>query len=183
MKRLLILLFIIVIAPIVAGLYGIINDQLTYTISPEYYTEFKFYQFGLMQIENPINFPNPRLQVSIVGFLATWWMGLPIGIILGLTGLTISDYKLMLKIILKAFLVTIVVVFLTGFIGLLYGILYKSHVGVDWWISSGVVNTKNYIAVGLMYNFSYLGGIIGLIVGIFYIIRQNKKLKLIDIKK
>lgn len=85
------MLLIIGLGPIIGGLYGIIHDQLTYTISPEYYTKFKFYQFGLMDIGNEAIFPNPRLEVSAVGFMATWWMGLPIGLILGLVGLTIKD--------------------------------------------------------------------------------------------
>lgn len=52
MKKFLILILIILIAPIIGGLYGILHDQLTYTISPEYYTKFKFYQFGLMDLGN-----------------------------------------------------------------------------------------------------------------------------------
>ena len=40
--------FIIVLAAIViASLYGVGHDQVTYTISPEYYTKFKFIQFNL----------------------------------------------------------------------------------------------------------------------------------------
>jgi hypothetical protein len=31
---------------IIAGLYGIIHDQITYSISPEYFTKFKYRQFG-----------------------------------------------------------------------------------------------------------------------------------------
>ena len=74
MKKILILLVIIGLAPLIGGIYGILNDQLTYTISPEYYTQFKFYQFGLIDF---VNDTNPRIGVSVVGFLATWWVGLP----------------------------------------------------------------------------------------------------------
>ena len=88
---------IIGLAPLIGGLYGILHDQLTYTISPEYYTKFKFYQFGLMDIGNEAIFPNTRIEVSAVGFMATWWMGLPIGLILGLVGLVHKDNKQMFR--------------------------------------------------------------------------------------
>lgn len=75
MKKFSILIPIVIITPIIGGLYGILHDQLTYSISPEYYTKFKFYQFGLMDMGNEAIFPNPRIEVSAVGFMATWWMG------------------------------------------------------------------------------------------------------------
>jgi hypothetical protein len=176
MKRILILLLIIGLGPLIGGLYGIIHDQLTYTISPEYYTKFKFYQFGLMDIGNEAIFPNPRLQVSTVGFMATWWMGLPIGLILGLVGLTIKDNRQMFRITLKAFVLTTIVAFITGLIGLAYGKVILANTGVSWWLPDNLIDKKNFIAVGSMHNFSYLGGLIGLIAGIIYILRQRKKI-------
>jgi hypothetical protein len=176
MKRLLVFLFIIFLAPFISGLYGIIHDQVTYTICPEYYTKFKFYQFGLIDLGDEALFPNPRIRVSQVGFLATWWMGLPIGIILGLVGLTIKDNKEMFKTTLKAFLITIIIAFFTGLIGLIIGKLYLADVGVSWRLPNNLVDKAGFIAVGSMHNFSYLGGLTGLIAGIIYILRRRKKL-------
>jgi hypothetical protein len=90
MKKTVALLILILISPIIAGVYGIIHDQITYTISPEYYTKFKFIQFGFIHEEDHTILARPRLVVSQIVFLATWWMGLPIGIILGLVGLNIK---------------------------------------------------------------------------------------------
>lgn len=47
MNKLKVFLLIIILPTIIAGFYGILHDQLTYTISSEYFTKFKFYQFGL----------------------------------------------------------------------------------------------------------------------------------------
>lgn len=174
MKKILILFLIIAIAPLIAGLYGILNDQLTYTLSREYYTKFKFYQFGLMDTGNEAIFPNPRLQASIVGFLATWWVGIPIGIVLGLIGLIHKGYKRMFIITMKAMLVTILVAFITGLIGLAYGKLYLADTGINWWFPENLTDKKNFIAVGSMHNFSYIGGLVGLIAGIIYSICQKK---------
>jgi len=169
------LILIIGLAPIIGGLYGILHDQLTYTISPEYYTKFKFYQFGLMDLGNEAIFPNPRIEVSAVGFMATWWMGLPIGLILGLVGLVHKDNKQMFRATLKAIIVTVIVAFATGLIGLAYGKLYLADIGVDWWLPDNLIDTKNFIAVGSMHNFSYLGGLTGLIAGTIYSVRQKRK--------
>ena len=104
MTKFLALIVLAVISCLLAGLYGILHDQLTYTISPEYYTKFKFYQFGFMENGQEAIFPNPRIEVSAVGLLATWWMGIPIGIVLGLVGLIHKDWQTMFKLTFKAFL-------------------------------------------------------------------------------
>lgn len=176
MKKFGILILIIVIAPLIGGLYGILHDQLTYTISPEYYTKFKFYQLGLMDLGNEAIFPTPRLQVSAVGIMATWWMGLPIGLILGLVGLIHKDSKQMFLATIKAIIVTVVIAFATGLIGLAYGKVYLAETGVNWWLPDNLIDTKNFIAVGSMHNFSYLGGLTGLIAGSIYSIRQKQKI-------
>lgn len=175
MKRFLTLLLIIALAPLIGGMYGIIHDQLTYTISPEYYTKFKFYQFGLMDAGKEAIFPNPRIQVSLVGFMATWWMGLPIGLILGFVGLVHKDSKQMFRVTMQAIIVTVIVAFATGLIGLVYGKLYLANKGVDWWLPDNLIDTKNFISVGSMHNFSYLGGLTGLIAGIIYSVRKKRK--------
>jgi len=174
MKKILILLVIIGLSPLIGGIYGILNDQLTFTISPEYYTKFKFYQFGLMDMGNEAIFPNPRIEVSAVGFLACWWMGPPIGIILGLVGLIHRNHKQMFYASMKAILVTVIVAFTTGLIGLAYGRFYLAETGVNWWFPENLIDKKNFIAVGSMHNFSYyLGGLTGVIAGVIYSIRQK----------
>jgi hypothetical protein len=173
MKKILILLLLISLAPLIGGFYGILNDQLTYTISPEYYTKFKFYQFGLIDKGNEAIFPNPRIEVSAVGFLATWWMGLFTGTILGLVGLLQKNGKQMFYITLKSIAVTIIIAFTTGIIGLVYGKLYLAETGVNWWLPDNLIDTKNFIAVGSMHNFSYFGGLLGLIAGIIYSTKQK----------
>ena len=180
MKRFLTLILIIGITPIIGGLYGVLHDQLTFTISPEYYTKFKFYQFRLMDLGDEAIFSNPRIQVSAVGFMATWWMGLPIGLILGLVGLIHKDNKQMFRVTMKAIIVTIIVAFTTGLIGLAYGKFFLDDTGVNWWLPDNLIDVKNFIAVGSMHNFSYLGGLAGLITGVIYSVRQKLKYKIVN---
>lgn len=55
----------------IAGCFGILHDQVTYTISPEYFTRMKFDQFSSADFGLPA-----RIFVAEIGFLATWWVGL-----------------------------------------------------------------------------------------------------------
>ena len=59
-----------VIGGLLAGMYGILHDQITYSISPEYFTHLKFDQFHYANFGLP-----QRVFVAEIGFLATWWVG------------------------------------------------------------------------------------------------------------
>jgi hypothetical protein len=176
--KLLIFVILVIIGCLLGGLYGLIHDQLTYTISNEYFTKFKFKQFGI------INLPD-RIAVSFIGILATWWMGLILSVILGLIGFIQKGPKRMFRYSLEAFGLTIVIAFITGLIGLLYGFMFLSSKSPEyfkyWFIPENLINFKNYIAVGSMHNFSYLGGGIGLIAGIIWLIIRKIKDKKIQI--
>jgi len=177
MKRYQVLLLTIILTPILAGIYGVLHDEFTYTISNEYFTKFKFYQFELADGGKEAILPNPRLAVAVVGFMATWWTGIFIGFGHALTGLIQKDAKTMLRVIIHATLITILTAIIVGLIGLVYGRFYLSNVGVNWWLPDNLVDKKSFIMVGSMHNFSYLGGVIGLIIGIIYQIIISKKVK------
>lgn len=176
MRKPTILLLTIFITPIIAGIYGILHDQLTYTISHEYYTKFKFYQFGLVDIGNEAILPNPRLSVAAIGFMATWWTGLLIGPVMGFTGLIQKNGKAMLYAISRAIFVTLIITAITGLVGLCYGWLYLSKIGVNWYLPDNLIDKANFITVGSMHNFSYLGGVIGLLSGVVYQFMYKKRI-------
>ncbi|GAB3589271.1 hypothetical protein [Hymenobacter daeguensis] len=179
MKKILTLALIVIIAAITGGIYGAIHDQLTYTISPEYYTKFKFIQFELADAGPEANLSNPRLWVAVVGVLATWWMGVLIGFVLGLVGLAHSNWKVMFRVTLRAFVITMGVAFVIGIFGLIYGRLFLANNPIEsfsnWFIPDNIIDFKNFVTVGSMHNFSYAGGIIGLVAGIVYSLGQRNK--------
>jgi len=185
--KLIALILLLIIAPILGGVYGIVHDQITYTISNEYYSKFKFIQFGLdnwgmgenIGTENTpeIKLNNPRIGAAIVGFLATWWVGMIIGIILGLIGLIHRNGKEMFKITMRATLITIGIALIVGIIGLIYGKLFLASNPPNWFLPENLINRTNFIMVGSMHNFSYLGGLIGMIVSVTYSIQKKRKIK------
>jgi len=168
-------MLLVFLSILIGSLYGIVHDQLSYTISPEYYTKFKFYQFGLIQTPHT----NPRQLAIVAGIIATWWMGLLIGVILALVALSFKEWNTMFTVVLKAMMLTMVIAFLTGLSGLAYGYLFLAGQPKEnfhhWFIPDNITNLKSFIMVGSMHNFSYAGGLIGLLAGMAYIIRQKRK--------
>ena len=185
MNKFFALLLILISGPIIGGTYGILHDQVTYSVSEEYYTKFKFRQFGLddwgmghnigTDKAPEIKLNQPRFGAAIVGTLATWWVGLFIGIVLGLIGLIHRNGKQMLKVTFKAIILTTFIALITGLLGLAYGKVFLVENPPYWYYPSNLIDKTSFIMVGSMHNFSYLGGIIGLIVGVTYSIKQKRK--------
>lgn len=163
----------IFIAILVAGVYGILHDQITYSISSEYFTKFKYRQFGF----EPEWFGGHRATVAAIGFLATWWMGLFIGIPLGLLSLIFPDHKMMTSVLKRSLLLVVFIAAIAGIIGFLYGTLVPAKDGVGWWLPDDLINRSSFIIVGSIHNSSYLGGIIGLLSAFIYMIAQKIRLK------
>jgi hypothetical protein len=174
MKKFFVFVFLVLFAIFLSGLYGIIHDQISYTVSPEYFTKFKFQQFGL----NGMTLPN-RVQAGIVGFLASWWMGIPIGLLVGGSGFIHPSYQRMLKVSLIAFGLVIAITLLFGLCGLLYGYYETRTINLanyhGWFIPNDVVNLRRFLCVGYMHNASYLGGTLSIfIASIFQVVVRIK---------
>lgn len=178
-RKILTIFLVAITAGVMAGLYGVINDQITFSISSEYYTKFKFIQFNLANENNIDKIKFPRIFVAIVGFLATWWFGLVLGFILGLFNFIQTSWQKLFKVSFNALLIAILVTFITGIFGLFYGFFFLSHQPRSnfegWFVPYNLENFRNFIAVGSMHNFSYIGGILGLIVAIFYSYKKRGK--------
>ena len=86
----------------VAGLYGIVHDQVTFSISQEYFTRLKFTQFRWANIGLPT-----RIFVAEIGFLATWWVGLIAGWVLARTSAEAVEPRVMLRLSVRGFALVI----------------------------------------------------------------------------
>ncbi len=154
---------IVFLGVFVAGLYGLAHNQISYTVAPEYFTKFKFGQFGF------INTPLPeRVRASMVGVLASWWMDIPIGILVGAAGFIHRDARRMLRVSLWSLLVTVAFTFLFGLGGLLYGYIRTAQINLaeyrGWFIPDDVTDMRRFLCAGYMHNSSYLGGVLAILV-------------------
>jgi hypothetical protein len=69
------------VAVLTSGLFGVLHNQISYSVSNEYFTKFTFIQFHLLDSTIP-----ERIRAAEVGFLASWWMGIPLGLVCGSAG-------------------------------------------------------------------------------------------------
>jgi len=168
LKKIGIFVLFVLSACVIAALYGIVHDQLTFTISNEYYTKFKFVQFGLVdEFDAGTDKVSPRLLVTLTGIIATWWTGLIAGPIIGLFVLLLPGKEAFFNQGLRGLIVALAVSAGVGLLGLLVGYVYFSPQvlagNIHWNLGADIIAKTDYIAVGSMHNFSYLGGIIGII--------------------
>jgi hypothetical protein len=168
LKKLGIFVLILIISAGMAAVYGVIHDQITYTISSEYYTKFKFEQFGL----DTHRFGGIRNTVAITGIIATWWVGLVIGFVQGTVGLMHRSPGEMFHRIFKALLCTILITFCTGLSGFIFSFFSDNP---DWWFPEDLQDKRAYITVGFIHNYGYVGVLLGLIGGVILQFRLKKK--------
>ena len=151
-----------VIGALIAGAYGIVHDQITYAISPEYFTRFKFRQFS---------YADPGLGdrwfVVVIGFLATWWVGFFSGWFLWRLGVDKEGKPPRPVAICQRFLMIIASGFAFGIAGYFYGRRKATTGDLDAWLpyteSIGVTDPAAFVTVGQIHNFGYLGAVVGLV--------------------
>jgi hypothetical protein len=170
MTRLALLPISLVFACIVAGAYGAIHDQISYTVAPSYYHEFKFIQFA---IDSTLH---NRFGASIVGWNATWWMGLLIGLPLYIAGLFIRDDREFCRQYLQSAIIVIATALLIGLAALAFAFMsIDEHHLPAWMADRPVSDPVAFARAGTMHNYSYIGGFVGLLFALGSMIMAARK--------
>ena len=168
-EQLLFILRYALVGAILAALYGILHDQITFTISPEYFTKMKFKQFGYADVGF-----GDRFFVGTIGALATWWVGFFIGwflsrSIIHCSGKTTMTKKLKLGftiVFLSAIIISSAVAFYTFLVADFYN--YQSWKStLDYY---NIKDSDSFMRVAFIHYASYLGGVGGLVVA-FLVLR------------
>lgn len=145
------------VAMLAAGAFGSIHDQISYTVSSEYFTKFKFIQFGLLEAAAP-----ERLRAAKVGFMASWWMGIPLGLLTGLAGFIHPSATQMRRALLLSLPVIMATTMIVALGGLVYGLSHTENLRLEdyaaWFVPQGLENPRSFICAGYMHNAAYLGG-------------------------
>lgn len=162
-----------VLGAAIAGIYGIIHDQITYSISEEYFTRLKFIQFAYADLGYP-----PRVWVGTIGFLASWWVGFFAGWFLARICYSEKRDRLQWNLILRGIMIMLACTAISGLIGCMLVILdHYDH--ESWSIAAnmlGVHNIKAFTTVAFIHNGGYLGGLIGFIIAVIVCKRRMKTL-------
>ena len=124
------MLAIALLGSVIAGTYGVLHDQITYTVSPEYFTKFKIHQFQYLGVESGM-----RVLAAKIGFLATWWVGFFAGWFMGRVLVPRIGFRPTLSFSLKGFLLFFVRVacihnagYLGAFLGLIVALVWAHKV-------------------------------------------------------
>ena len=159
---------------LVAGIYGIAHDQFTYSISPEYFTRLKFFQFHYADLGLP-----PRFFVAEIGFLATWWVGLIAGWFLARVALPAFPPVQARSHIFRRFATIGACAFVASLLGYGLGLLLGTNSDFSRWqgfaSQRGIVDLRSFVRVAYIHNASYLGGLIGLIIALLHLRRSKGK--------
>ncbi len=141
---------------LIAGVFGILHDQITYTISPEYFTRLKFDQFRAADFGF-----SRRVFVAEIGFLATWWVGFIAAWFLA--RIALPKFESPGKHVMKAMAVIVGITILCGVAGYFIG---PSLLGnrPDWreaLDSMGVIDSTAFNRVAAIHLGSYAGAFLG----------------------
>lgn len=159
---------------LIAGLYGVIHDQLTYSISPEYFTRLKFAQFHYADFGLP-----PRIFVVEIGFLATWWVGFIAGWFLARVSVPAFPPAEARRHCFRTFACMLACAFAASLMGFGLGLLRGPKADYSAWqgfaTTHGVLDLPAFVRVAYIHNASYLGGLIGWIIGLLYVYQVKRR--------
>ena len=172
MKKAALFPVLLLAACLFAGFYGALHNQLSYTVSPDYFHTFKFHQFRIaVDLRD-------RVGASIVGWYASWWMGIFIGIPVLLVALILPGWKDFMRHSLLAFAIAACTALISGLGALIYAYCTITEVSLPaYWYPEGVVDRVGFARAGTMHNFSYLGGFLGILTCSLYLVVVRIRLK------
>jgi hypothetical protein len=155
---------------VVAGAYGTVHDQISYAISPEYFTKMKFRQFHWADVGLP-----PRAFASEVGFLATWWVGLIAGWFAARAGLAELPPAVRGRCTARCFGIALTITPLVGLAAALLGYAVTQtgdlSAWAEWQFLFGLDDLPGFVIVAYLHWGGYLGALLGLIAAVVYVRR------------
>lgn len=155
MFRVLQLILMVGLACLLAGLYGMVHNQVSYSVGPDYFHAFKFIQFRIS--------PElaPRVGAAWVGWQASWWMGVVIGLPIALLSLAIPDGRAAWRAFAGIALLVVVLTFALGMLSLLADPPME-HIPLP----RGTIDAIGFGRAAMLHDTSYLAGGFGLLVGL-----------------
>jgi len=160
-----------------AGIYGALHDQLSYSISPEYFTKMKFQQFWYANFGWP-----ERVYASEVGFLASWWVGAIGAWLLARLGLDGFPPVMRRRYVAKAFAIVFGSAVIIGSAGLLLGAIVTHQSDLRGWKefkdAFDLQDLPAFVIVAYLHAASYLGALIGVIGACVYIWLTERRLRI-----
>ncbi|HEY3330578.1 MAG TPA: hypothetical protein VGK19_11190 [Capsulimonadaceae bacterium] len=151
---------------VLGAAYGVVNDQLSVTASPEYYSVFKHQQFLPLLTAFGADAAPLRLQAVVVGVCATWWFGMLLGLAIGIVANAGTRPPAPRGVITKAIVNVLLCVAVSSAVAGAVGYVIAPAINLtpsDWPFLDGIVDKRRAFAVGAWHDGAYLGGLIAAI--------------------
>lgn len=170
MARVAVFILLCFCAMFAAALFGALHNQISFSIGPSYFFDVKFAQFSI----DPLL--RNRIGASVVGILASWWMGPLMGIPAFLLGLfTQKGRRRYFYAGLKALVVAVAITGISAFVGLAFGHIADINTLVGYLpMLDAFSDPEGFVRAAIMHDASYIGGVIGAI-GAFYVMWRARE--------
>ncbi len=157
-----------VVGALLAGVFGIVHDQISYTISPEYYERMKFDQFAYADVGL-----TGRWLVAQIGFLATWWVGFIAGWFLARVGRSERRWTANLRSLAWVMAGAVG----ASVLGVVMGpwFLGRSLSWSESLAAIGVTDPEGFNRVAGMHTGTYVGAVIAWVVVLVVRMRRNRR--------
>lgn len=159
---------------VVASAYGAVHDQVSFTISPEYFTQMKFEQFAWAD-PRAAGAPE-RVFVGLIGVLATWWVGLVAGWALARVGFREPE-SARWRDVVRALGSMLGVAAVCGVVGGLLGWIASRgdlRGWEEWRVGLELRDVRSFVVVAWLHWANYLGGAAGLVVAVVRVRRAER---------
>jgi hypothetical protein len=169
----------LLVCTLAAMAYGALNDQITSTISWEYF----YYGKDLDKVLGPVTPPDAvqlHLHAALVGINATWSAGLIIGVVLLFANNPAKSHPQLPRTTLLKFLPPILLITATtaafgSYLGYA-GHLARFNEDFPIMLKTDLWRPRRFMAVFGIHLGGYLGGILALLVTVPLILRRRRRL-------
>jgi hypothetical protein len=181
MRKLAIYLLFIAVAIVIASIYGVAHHQITFSVSPEYYTKFKFIQTNLADTLAAQHMTQPRSAVVIAGVKTSWAIGAIVGVLLGLIALVFPSAENMFRAAWQALALTLLVSVLLAVGAYYYG--PNAHIGAGAYdtmprhLPDNLTNKPAFFRAASLQYGVLLGWCVGLFGGMILLLVRNNRLR------
>ncbi|MDJ0823125.1 MAG: hypothetical protein QNJ09_15105 [Paracoccaceae bacterium] len=158
-------------AVIVAGLYGALHNQLSYSVGSSFFHDLKFAEFGISEANHN------RLGAALVGWQSSWWIGAMIGVPAFVLGLVLIDRpERYVAAGVAAIGAAIFVTLFGSMAGLLYGMLtLDGALAANLPNADAISDPMGYLRAAMMHEGSYFGALGGLGMALWTVWRASRE--------
>lgn len=158
-------------AMFVAAAFGALHNQISFSVGASYFYDVKFAQFQI----DPIL--QNRIGASLVGALASWWMGLLMGVPAFTLGLfTQAGRRRYFHAGLKSIVIATSFAAIGAFVGLAFGYIADINALVGHLpMIDAFSDPIGFVRAAIMHEASYFGGAIGALAALYVMWRERPK--------